>query len=452
MHNALAMTRRDYAWLRMDTAKNLMIINCILLFDGSLNFPRLASTIAERIVHFPRFTQRASTRLAMPCWGDDPSFDVWSHLTLMPSPAVVDEQALQDLISGIANRPLDRGRPLWHMTVIDKVNEGYAILFRLHHSITDGLGLVHVLEHLTDAKAQPDKDGHAKSFPSHSSPPSANRGQSINVMKFVGHIARLALLPCDMKTVLKSRLGGTKKLVWLPAFPLENMARIANSMGVSVNDVWLCIVTGALRQYLSQRGECVDTKKTLRAAVTFNMRDSVPACHLGNEFTLVALDLPSNERSPAARLRAVHQRMVAIKRSYQPSATIAFLSLVGHLSRPLQRIAINLFTSKASVIVTNLAGPGTCRYLDGSRLDAFHCWVPQSGRLGGGFSLMSYAGKVRIGLYVDDQVVPEPHRLLDLVLIELRQLGNEAGADAAPALYDGGPNSRVVPAGSGMHA
>lgn len=430
------MTRKDYAWLRMDTAKNLMVINCVLLFEGSLDFSQLSSIVAERIVHFPRFTRRAVARLAGPYWEDAPGFDVWSHLTLVPSHEVLDEQALQDLISNIANRPLDRTRPLWHMTVIDKVNDGYAILFRLHHSITDGLGLVHVLEHLTDDSAQHDEARLCKSRPSHGATASGSSARRDNFMKFLAHITRLTFLPGDLSTGLKRRLSGTKKLVWLPAVPFESMARIAKNMGVSVNDVWLSAVTGALRQYLVRQGECVDAKKTLRAAVTFNMRESAHAFRLGNEFTLVALDLPSNEQSLPARLRAVNQRMNAIKGSYQPDATLTFLSLVGHLPRMLQRIAIELFTSKASVIVTNLAGPRACRYLNGARLDAFHCWVPQSGSLGVGFSLMTYAGKVRIGLYVDDQVVPDPRELLDLTLVALCELGNEAGVEVAPALRD----------------
>ena len=145
-----AMTRRDYAWHRMDGDKNLMVINSILLFDGPVDMERLVATIALRLPNYPRFTQKIVRLHGRPHWVEDRQFDIHRHIELERMERDVGRAELQDYLTRIAHVPLERDRPMWHMTVLDRVNSGHAIVFRVHHCITDGLGLVHVLNHLTD--------------------------------------------------------------------------------------------------------------------------------------------------------------------------------------------------------------------------------------------------------------------------------------------------------------
>ena len=151
------MTKRDFAWQRMDTDKNLMVINSILLFEGPVDMAKLSSTIEHRLPNYPRFTQKVVTRLGRPHWVEDAAFQIAAHIRLERMEQEVSRDDLQQRLTRMAHLPLEQGRPLWHITVIDKVAGGHAIVFRLHHCITDGLGLVHVLNHLTD-----DNDSHGK--------------------------------------------------------------------------------------------------------------------------------------------------------------------------------------------------------------------------------------------------------------------------------------------------
>jgi diacylglycerol O-acyltransferase len=412
------MTRRDYAWFRMDSGNNLMVINSVLLFAGPLDMQRLKATIAQRLPNYRRFTQVVATRWGMPYWVDDAAFNIDHHIEQLPLAGVTSREALQSLVTGMAHVPLAAGRPLWHMSVIDHVEGGHAIVFRVHHCITDGLGLVHVLQHLTD-----DSDVHGTALPAKVDHPhwstivrrpacSLFEG-SLSSLKVALHVARLGLLLPDARTRFKASMHGTKELLWLPPMALWQVQRLSRRMGVTINDVWVAAVSGALRTYLQEKGSVFD-EAMLRAAVTFNLREKANAFQLGNEFGLVAVNLPTDAATPLERLRLSSARMNAIKRSHQPRATMAFLSIAGTLPRLLQRWALSLFTAKGSVVLTNIEGPASTRYLAGARLTDVICWVPQAGRIGVGLALISYAGQVQLALFVDQAMVADPARLMAL--------------------------------------
>lgn len=394
-----------------------MVINSILLFEGALDLARLISTVAHRLPNYPRFTQKVVTRMGRPYWVEDKDFNILNHIKLEKMAQEVSRQELQNHLTVLAHAPLDGNHPLWHMTVVDKVDGGYAIVFRVQHCITDGLGLVHVLNHLTDDNDSHGKVPAAEGHPHRAQPvlhPVCSRiVQGISWLKIAAHVTRLALLMPDAKTQFKAPLAGNKQLVWVPPLPMDQVRTMAKRMGVTLNDVWVAAVSAALRQYLAERGEPVD-RKPLRAAVTFNLREKANAFQLGNEFGLVAVELPTNLDNAVQRLRESSRRMTAIKKSHQPKATMAFLSIAGCLPRFLQRFALNLFTSKGSVVLTNIEGPAKPRYLAGSRLTDLICWVPQAGTIGVGLAFISYAGQIQLALFVDTDMVPDPERLMAL--------------------------------------
>lgn len=398
---------------------------------------RLVSTVAHRLPNYPRFTQKVVTRMGRPYWVADDAFDILHHIRLERLPHAVDRGALQNHLTALAHVPLDGNRPLWHMSVIDKVGNGYAIVFRVQHCITDGLGLVHVLNHLTDDNDSQGKIPAAEGHPHRAKPvlhPVCSRvAKGISWLKVAGHVTRLALLFPDARTRLKTPLGGAKQLVWLPPLPMDQVRSMAKRMGVTLNDVWVAAVSSALRRYLSERDEETG-HKPLRAAVTFNLREKANAFQLGNEFGLVAVELPTDLDDPLQRLRESSRRMTAIKKSHQPRATMAFLSIAGCLPRILQRFALNLFTSKGSVVLTNIEGPARPRYLAGSRMTDVICWVPQAGTIGVGLAFISYAGQIQLALFVDTEMVDNPDRLMALTHEAFAELDRTTRAAVGPQL------------------
>ena len=436
-----AMTRRDYAWHRMDGDKNLMVINSILLFEGPVDMERLIATIGLRLPNYPRFTQKVVQLRGRPHWVEDQQFDINRHVELERMEHDVSRAELQDQLTRLAHVPLERDRPMWHMTVLDRVNGGHAIVFRVHHCITDGLGLVHVLNHLTDDNGlhsrMPSPVGHPHRAVAHN-PVCSAVVRGVRWLKIAAHVTRLSMLWPDAHSQFKTTMTGNKQLVWLPPLEMERVRAMSKRMGVTLNDVWVAAVSGALRQYLTEKGQRPDGR-AVRAAVTFNLREKGNAFQLGNEFGLVAVDLPTNMDDPRQRLRHASERMTAIKRSQQPRATMAFLSIAGCLPASLQNFALNLFTSKGSAVLTNIEGPASRRYLAGSRLTDLICWVPQAGKLGVGLAFISYAGQIQLALFVDTDQVPDPDRLMQLTYDAFEELetatqGVEAPQPAEPAL------------------
>jgi hypothetical protein len=120
--------------------------------------------------------------------------------------------------------------------------------------------------------------------------------------------------------------------------------------------------------------------------------------------------------------------MSAVKRSRQPHATMAFLTIAGSLPRALQRLALDLFTSKGSVVLTNIEGPATTRFLAGARMTDVICWVPQAGLIGVGLALISYASQVQLALFVDEAKVTEPERLMALTRRAFDELDRDTEA------------------------
>jgi WS/DGAT/MGAT family acyltransferase len=195
---------------------------------------------------------------------------------------------------------------------------------------------------------------------------------------------------------------------------------VGQALGCSVNDVLLSCVAGALRGYLLEHGDDPHAVE-IRALVPVNLR----APHdqgLGNWFGLVPLLLPLGIANPLARLYEVSRRMDALKGSYLAPISLGLLAGVGLMPKPLQQQVLDILANKASAVMTNLPGPQQPLYFAGRRLEQLMFWVPQSGDIGMGVSILSYAGGVQFGLITDAGLVPDPERIAQRFAVELERL------------------------------
>jgi len=171
-------------------------------------------------------------------------------------------------------------------------------------------------------------------------------------------------------------------------------------------------MTGALRRYMQSRGEPVDGMN-FRATVPVNLRPLRGPIELGNKFGLVFLSLPVGIADPVERLNELKRRMDALKNSPEPVLVLGLLDFFGRGPVELEDLAVEIFGQKATAVMTNVPGPRKDIYLAGSHLESIMFWVPQSARLGLGVSIISYAGRVWLGVAVDAGLIPDPHRLID---------------------------------------
>ncbi len=228
-------------------------------------------------------------------------------------------------------------------------------------------------------------------------------------------------MPQDSPTRFKGTPGVPKRVAWTDPLPLEEVKVIGRALGASVNDVLLSCVAGALRGYLAEKGDEVDGVM-MRALVPVNLRPMEKAYRLGNQFGLVFLDLPIGIDNPVERLYAVRANMNALKGSYQPVLALGLLAAMGTGPKALQEILLQALSRNGSAVMTNVPGPQEPLYLAGAAIESLMFWVPQSGDIGMGVSIISYNGAVQFGIVTDRGLCPDPEQISDRFRAEFEKL------------------------------
>lgn len=455
----------DAAWLRMDKPINPMVINGVFVLAERCTLRQVRALFGRHFLKHTRFRSVPVQEAVGAAWLEDPSFDLAAHVGTLSLPAGAGQAELEALVGEQAGRPLDPRRPLWHIDLVPRYRRGSAVLLRIHHCYADGIALVRVILGLTTRArgAVPDDLEEASGAPPPEAPlgswlgPAAQwfgqtlqgGGELIQTgLRWLGHpldalgegrqalgiaaeVGALLLLPDEPPGPLRGALGEAKRVAWAPPLKLAEVRTISHVLGCTINDVLLSVVAGTLGQYLQQHGECTD-ELILKATLPVNMRaDDAPA--LGNRFGMVVLGLPVGIAHPFERLHAVQASMRALKQSQQPAAVLATLSALGNLPASAQDMAIEILSRKASVVISNVPGPREPLYLCGKRILEMHFWVPQSGSIGLGISILSYAGEVHFGLIADAGLIADPHRIVDAFGAEFERLLLLTTLGAAPA-------------------
>ncbi len=473
-----SMSNIDAAWLHMDDPTNLMMITGFFEFPGPVDFERLKMTIDIRLVNrWRRFKQVArESRLPLrgPYWEDDPYFDIDNHVFHMGLPFPGDEKALKEMISRLSSRPLDKSKPLWEFHLIENVAGGGSFLVvRLHHAIADGIALMSVLMSLCDVDADapwPKRESEkahrrrgrrvrslfhpAASFFARTRT-MADEGVSMvtdpdhflkrasQAKGFVYRLLRLTLLLPDSRTVFKGKLGRKKVVAWTADIPLEDVKRVKSTFGVTVNDVLMAAVAGGLRRYLLARGQRAPRNLNIRAMIPVNLRPLDEAAKLGNYFGLVVLSLPLGIENPLNRMMEVKRRMDDLKNSPEAVVGYTLLEMMGMTPAQIESLAVQFFAMKSTLVLTNVPGPRQQLYFAGSPIQRIMFWVPQSGRLGMGISIFSYAGSVVVGVMTDYGLVPDPETISDFIeedFADMLALTEEVTAQA----YQSSPTEESV--------
>ena len=450
------MSAVDTAWLRMDRPSNLMQIVGVMIFDGALDEARLRAAIEQRMLGFARFRQVVSQQNGGYAWCDDPDFDLDHHLRRAVLPGAGGQAELERFVADLASTPLNPSRPLWEMHLVDTSIGGQALVTRIHHSIADGIALVGVLLSMADDSPQPlprstrktaRNDGAHDPFwlamwrPATDAMLNGIRLSTNLWAKYVGlvtnplqaleysrlgtaiagEIGKLALMPDDSPTRFKGKPGTSKRVAWSAPISLPEVKAVGRVLGCSVNDMLLSAAAGALRGYLADKGDAVEGVE-IRALVPVNLRRPQDQGQLGNRFGLVALELPVGIENPLARLYATRDRMLALKDSMQAPLTLAILGAVGMAPKIAQAKVLDLLASKATAVMTNVPGPQQALYVAGARLRQPLFWVPQSGDIGMGVSILSYDNRVQFGLITDKGLVPDPEQVVARFASEFEKL------------------------------
>ncbi len=458
------MSSIDTAWLRMDSQANLMMIVGVYEFDGSIDYERLRQLYEERFLPHARFRSRVVRDATGYYWEVDDNFDLDVHLARTALPGKGTTADLKRLVGRLASTSLDSNKPLWQVHLVDNYNGGQALIVRIHHCIADGIALIGVLMSLTSddptedigerpraASRAPSSAGMLNAFlrpltsatvraigttgdaaarALHASAamlehPNSVGGAAGDMARVAAQVTKdlagIALMDNDAVTSLKGLPSGSKVVAWNEPLALDDVKAVGKALGCSVNDVLLACVAGAIRSYLEHQGEEVDGIE-LRAMVPVNLRDPRKWKDLGNKFGLVPLLLPVGIENPIARVYEVRRRMDELKQGYTAVLSMGILAAVGLAPRAVQNQALDFLAKKATAVMTNVPGPQQPLYMAGAHVKRMMFWVPQSGNIGMGVSILSYAGGVQFGLITDKRLCEEPQRIIDRFKPEFEKL------------------------------
>ncbi len=436
----------DAAILGIEDKTNLMVVSGILTFAQPVVLDDLKQVLRQRWLTLRRMRQRLvrpGMLLARAYWEDDPYFNLNAHVHRVALPEPGDRTALQEFASDLISVPLDYSKPLWQIHVIENYGQGGAVMFRIHHAIADGVALASLLLSLTDVTAvaslAPDRETAVS--------PNGHKPQGVTeIAKQIGFAAdmgrrfarRLAIVGLDVlsepdkarelldkgaaytqsamqlalkvaepETVFGNSLGVSKRVAWSQPRPLEEVQSMRRILGGTLNDVMVTALIGGLRRHMLAEGQPVNGA-TFRAAIPVNLRKTKRPAALGNEFGVVFLSTPLAMADPLERLAEVRARMDQLKQS--PDAMTAY-RLIGALAFAppgLQNALVKQLGTLATAVISNVPGPVETRYLAGQKIEEAMFWAPQSGYVGLGITIYSFAGQICVGVSADRKLMGNP--------------------------------------------
>jgi len=426
--------------------------------EGRLRHDDLRAHVASRLHLVPRFRQRIQRvpfDLSRPVWVDDDGFDLERHLQTVVLPAPGGPRELREFVAGLLSKPLNFDHPLWDMWLVDGLGgtggDEVALVLRVHHVMADGLSLLREAMALLDFEPEPRSEpapGPWRPVPAPGPLGLAASGQferRRQQLSIAVDTTRRLLNPRWALDGIRSAVSvasappriapgmpvtgpvGTRRDFLFASVPFDPLLDLSRSRGVTFNDVLLAAVTGALRRLLGPEESAALVDHTPRVLVPVG---DTSGAESGNLFSFVVADLPVHLEDPVDVLDHVHVDMDERKSSQQSSDMLSLFSVIDVLPVPLLRRVIPEVLARqpfVNLAVTNIPGSPVPLYLLGSRMLELQPIVCGVGNIACIVGVLSYCGRLGIGVTVDPDVVPDPDALRDALLHAVDDLTREVG-------------------------
>jgi diacylglycerol O-acyltransferase / wax synthase len=455
------LTGLDSSFLHLERGPAHMHVASTAWFEGPPpDYVELRDHIASRLHLVPRFRQKLAfvpLGQGRPKWIDDPHFNIEYHLrhTALPPPGSEDQ--LRTLAARVFSQRLDRSKPLWEMWLVEGLEDDrFALVTKSHHCLVDGVSGVDITTVLFDAAADAEPLGEPPPWTPKPEPSDAEllgealverattprevvrgaravlRGPrqvaraAVDALEAAGTFARAGLGAAD--SPFNVEIGPYRRFATVRA-DLDEIKRIKNEAGGTVNDVVLAAVAGALGTYLRGRGYSTFDLE-LRAMVPISVRTADESGALGNRVSSFMAPLPIGISDPVDRLGAISRTMGDLKQSKQAVGATLLTELADFAPPTITGQAARLQPRQRffNLVVTNVPGPQFPLYLMGRRLEAIFPMVPLAKRQAVCFGIMSYDGQVNFGLIGDYDAMTDLEVLAGDLEASLEELSEATGA------------------------
>jgi diacylglycerol O-acyltransferase / wax synthase len=484
------LTGLDAGFLYMETPTTFGHVTGLMIFDRPgadyEPYPAVYSKFASLVGELEPLRRRVVEvpfGLDHPYWVADPDFDLDFHIRELhlARPGLVDQLAEQ--VSRIVGRPMDRTRPLWEVYVIDGLQDGrWALLTKYHHATIDGASGQLMLQIITDT--DPDGPSPGASPPWEAEPLPTNAellrltlgNLARNPFKAMRVEARIVRQLADAAGIhgLSSAAtqagaaikriaqpgGGDRPTVALPtaAAPptpwnktitphrrfamrtasLENIKRLKQATGATVNDIVMAICAGGLREYLLTHDALPD--RPLRAMVPVSIRTGDEADPWTNRVSAIVAELPTDRDDPLERVSRCREAMQEAKRLFDLVPAAALVDLAQYSTPVLATAAVRLASrlrladrvaQPVNLVISNVPGPRQPLYFAGAMLrHQFPVSIVTDGQ-GLNITVVSYLDRLDFGFIVDRDLVPDVWDLADMHIAEITRLFDATGAEWA---------------------
>ncbi|MEV3901528.1 wax ester/triacylglycerol synthase domain-containing protein [Mycobacterium sp. NPDC050551] len=432
-----------FVWSIESDARLRSTIVTLVVLDRTPDWPELVNRFEQLARRVPVFRQRVITSPAPlpPRWDSDPEFDLSYHLRRVTAsaPGTVDTLLEMARIAAVAD--FDRTRPLWEVTLIDGLSDGgAALLCKLHHALTDGVGAVELGAILYDDTERYETcqvrdmpapvpctargwwqgglwDGTGLAAGAVSAVWNAARAtvasgirQPVGTMTSaydttasIYRTMRPMAQPGSPIMLVRSR---SRRLA-IHDVPKDTLHRAGGVAGGTVNDAFLAAVAGGLRRYHEKHGVTVGDL-TVTMPISIRTADDPPG---GNRATLMRFGVPAGIVDPADRIRVIHDRAGEVR--HEKSLAHTELIAGGLNLAPLWYVSSVL--RNVDFVASDVPGIPIPVFLAGARVRSQYAFSPT---IGAAFNitLLSYVDTCAMGINADTGAIPDFDVFLDCLL------------------------------------
>jgi WS/DGAT/MGAT family acyltransferase len=464
----------DASFLHLETPSSHMHVASLGIFDpstveGGVSIDRVIEVYSQRLHLAPPFRRRlvhVPFGLHHPLWIEDPDFDIRNHVRHTAIPAPGGTQELSNLVSRLVALPLDRTRPLWEIWLIEGLADGnVALLTKVHHAAIDGASgnelLVALLdlspeveEHVPEQEWEPDRvptDAELLAYATSSlarQPVRVGRAMARTAAAALdirrrGQVSNAPVLPPAPFTAPRTSFNTAltpRRSYAFTSLDLRTVKAVKAKAGCTVNDVVMGLCSGALRRYLDQRGEVLDSSLVAMVPVSVRTEDERDA--LGNKVSMMLCTLASDVEDPLERLGIIRACMGEAKEqqkaigadTLQEWAEFAAPAVAGRAARLYSRFKLaDSMRPLFNVTISNVPGPPFPLYSVGAKLLANFPVGPIIDGTGLNMTVMSYLDQLDFGLLACPDVLDDVWALADALHAALDELVEATGIDPAQA-------------------
>jgi WS/DGAT/MGAT family acyltransferase len=462
-------TGQDASFLYMETPSVHMHTLKVVVLDLPAKIPYadvfdLMRVSMESKLHLvPRLRLRpveVPGGLHHPMWVKDPNFNIGRHLYRSRIAAPGGQREMDQAVAEIASTQLPRDRPLWETWLLEGLADGGIVLVtKIHHSLADGVASATMMAKLMTL--EPDRDDLNAPNPAWVPEPIPSRrtlirdavrdqkaqlgdigplmkrtvGGVVNVLQNIKHRATAVPYPFVTPRTVFNRTLSPRRSFATTSLPVAELKAVKNAAGVTLNDVVLAIVAGALDRFFEARGDILTRPLIASVPMAVATPDEAPR-EAGNRVANLFTSLCNDVRDPLERLRKIHAVTSQSKEVQHQLGLETMLDWSEAAPAAIYRWILGSFSQSglsdfmpppANLIISNVRGPDNPLFVAGARLRTIYSVGPAIEGIGLNITGWSYCGDLAIALIADADAIPDPHIITDAMRPALDDLIRATG-------------------------